>query len=273
MTHRDRKKRGLRRSPLDLAVEKGRLRALGIFLLAAGLWSGLQSAAYAQQVLTFSMVLANKLFIGAIEPSRCRPEEVVGEGGAPASPARVAAYMALCLATSLRENPPSPQEVSPLDARILGGVRLQWRCRAGDEIPTQVGFLAPLPTRGGAEGPAWLGIEGSVNPTATRNDLMRTGDFAYVVSGHPNSILEPAFQIQRPRQRPDIWARVVGKVRCADDGRGMPEAIVDLQLEHTLFPSHRLWRAPALEEPAVQVKEVEQRHFSDLWFLPPIPQP
>ncbi len=225
----------------------------------------------AQQRLTFSIRFENKLFISTIPPAACGAAAVLGPG---AGRVRTAAFMTFCQATSLAENPPTPAIVAPLDARIRGGIDVQWQCQVGNPIPVGQGNMARLATAGGNEGPPALGIKGVVNPIATRNNILANGSFGYVLSGRPNAVVEPAFQLFRARATTDIWNRVTGVISCGVDTRGLPTATVNTTLLATLFPSHKLWYRTPMAAPApILLFNMAQGAFSNLWFLPPVPAP
>ncbi|MEO8112859.1 MAG: hypothetical protein ABI655_00665, partial [Phenylobacterium sp.] len=240
-------------------------------LAAATALAGLAAAPPAGAVVaTFSVRFEDKLFINTIPLASCGPGAVLGFPG-PNYPAQLAAYLTFCKATSLGENPPNGAIVAPLDARIRGGVDVTWRCDT-TALPKPVGptGVAPLAGAGGPEGPLALGLKGIVNVTPVRDQIAANTTFGAVVSGHPNPWVEPLFQAQRLRARPDIWNKLTGAITCGVDGRGMPTSTVNLTLLSTLFPSHRVWyRAPiAAPGPGALIFNVPQGAFSALWFLP-----
>lgn len=230
-----------------------------------------QSQAQAQAVLTFSVRYEDKLFINTIPLASCGARAVLG----PVTTLdALAAYLTFCKATSLGENPPTPAIVAPLDARIRGGADVTWKCQAGNPAPVLLGAVNPLATAGGNEGPVFLGILGVVNPTTARNNILANGTFGYVVSGHPNPLVEPAFQAQRLRANTDIWDKVTGAIICGTDARGLPTSVVTTTLRYTLFPSHKLWfRTPVSNPTTALMFNLPQGAFSNLWFLPPVPAP
>ena len=182
--------------------------------------------------LTFTVKIEDKMFINTVPLAACNPAGIKLIWGI----ADLAAYMAFCKATSLGENPPTPNIVTPLDARIKGGVDLSWKCQTGNPAPF-AGTITALPTAGGNEGPVILGILGVVNPTATRNNINANGSYGYVVSGRPNLIVEPGFQIHKVRLRTNIWDKITGNITCATDARGMPTSRYSYAYTGSLFPS------------------------------------
>jgi hypothetical protein len=229
----------------------------------------------AAKIATFSVRFENKLYIGTIPLAQCDPVGVYGKAGVIANPGLVAAYMAFCAATSATQAtvppPPTGAIVVPLDARIRGGVDVQWRCQAGNPKPLGPTGTAALATAAGVEGP---GINGIVNPTPTRDNIAANGTWGVVVSGHPNPKVEPVFQVLHVRARPDIWQHMTGTVTCGQDAKGNPTSRVNVVLSHTAFPSHRVWyRTPIKAAAAALFFNVAQGAFSNLWALPAIPAP
>jgi len=173
--------------------------------------------------------------------------------------------MTFCQASSLGENPPLPNIVAPLDARIRGGADVRWKCQSGNAAPVLFGGIDPLTTASGT---------GIVNPITTRNNILANGTFGYVLSGHPNPIVEPRFQVHRFRANPDIWDKVTGTITCGTDKNNLPTSRVNTRYTTTLFPSHKLWfRTPAGAAATSILFNRPQGNFSDLWFLPIIPVP
>ena len=240
---------------------------------------GLSFVAYtptasAQVILTFQPKYESKLYINNIPIIDCGPSavRVVGGGAGPATRAKRAAFVVFCRATSLGENPPNGAIVNPLDARIRGEVQLSFRCQVGNPLPLAPTSVTAGPTAGGPEGP---GIVGVVNPPTTRNNLAANGGWGFVLSGHPNRLVEPAFQFFRARANPDIWHKFRATVTCGVDARGLPTATINRTMIRTWFPSHKVWfyAGPATAPPGALVNNRAQRSFGDLWFLPVVPAP
>jgi hypothetical protein len=179
-------------------------------------------------------------------------------------------FAAFCKVTdaSYGENPPRPNAPNPLDARIFGEVEVQWQCQANNPTPVS-GSVTIKNAFGGPEiGP----IFGRVNPIKTRNSIARDGTWSYVVSGHPDPVLEPSFTLFSNRAfgraNTDIWYKQTGKITCRTRGNKISAATA-LTPSYSQFPSHRLWtnRLPA---PLLSVK---QGSFNNLWSLAPVPAP
>jgi hypothetical protein len=228
------------------------------------------------QQLSFRKQIRSKLFIDRIPLASCQPYAAMDLSsflpGIVAN--RVAEYMAFCKVTDLsyQERPATGTE-SPLEARILAKVDLDWTCTAGSAVPSS-GSMTVHPAVGGTEiGP----IAGIVNPMQSRDTLTSNGEFSYVASGHPNPLLEPPFQYFWPRSRTDIWHKVTGKVTCTTDANGVPGSTVSVRIaEATKFPSHRVYLydfvngQPQFERMAAWIP---QQAFSNLWNLSPVGSP
>ncbi len=227
------------------------------------------NTSYAQVTSTFTVRMEDKMFINTVPLAACNPAGL----SAVWTPAGLAAYLAFCKATSLGENPPTPNIVAPLDARIRAGVDLRWQCTAGNPAPFG-GFMVRLATAGGTEGPAFLGIKGIVNPIAIRNNINLNGTYGYVSSGFPNPIVEPGFQVHKIRLRSDIWDKISGSITCGTDNRGLPTSRLSYKLLKSAFPSTKLWiRTPMTAPTSVLRLNVAQGTFDNLWALPAIPAP
>jgi hypothetical protein len=228
------------------------------------------------QQLTFHKQIRSKLFIDRIPLGSCQPyaamDLTVFLPGIVAS--RVAEYMAFCKATDewYREHPATGTE-SPLEARILAKVDLDWTCQAGGTVPSSGSMTVAQPIGGTEVGP----IGGIVNPMQSRESLTSNGEFSFVASGHPNPILEPSFQYFHFRSHPDIWHRVTGKVTCSTDDQGVIGSTVSVQIAAaTKFPSHRVYLYDIVNGQPQQERiaaDLPQQAFSNLWHLPPVGSP
>lgn|GEM_PF-6326766 len=224
------------------------------------------------QVLTFNRQIRTKMFINNIPLNMCDPVGVLGLPTGPTWLARSAAYVALCKRTSLGENPPNGENVSPLDARTLSIVSFRWQCQTGTSVPVNLGQVIPVGSFAGPEGP----FTGVVNPIDTANQILANGTWGFVSSGHPSPFVEPAFQAMRIRFRTNIWHRAAGSMSCGVDGRGNPTTTMNFRLSATHFPSHRSYLYDsAVEPPAFQrvVHNKTQGLFSNLWYLPAVGSP
>ncbi|MBI3896854.1 MAG: hypothetical protein HY308_01000 [Gammaproteobacteria bacterium] len=225
-------------------------------------------------ILTFTPKYESKLFINTIPAADCPASatRVVGAGPGLIAAANRAAFRAFCRATSLGENPPNGAVVNPLDARIRGQVDLSFRCQAGNPLPLAPTAVTPGPTAAGPEAPL---INGIVNAPVARDNLAATGGWGFVLSGHPNPIVEPAFQALAARARSDIWHKFDATVTCGVDARGLPTYTIARTTLYTFFPSHKVWfyAGPATPAPGNLNPNIGQRSFGDLWFLPAIPAP
>ena len=226
--------------------------------------------------LSFRKQIRSKLFIDRIPISLCQPyaalDVTVFFPGLVMS--RVAEYMTFCKVTDLsyQEHPATGTE-SPLEARILAKVDLDWTCTAGAAVPTAGTMSVAQPIGGIEVGP----IAGIVNPMQSRESLTSNGEFSYVASGHPNPVLEPSFQYFHLRSRTDIWHKVTGKVTCTTDAAGVPGSTVEVRIAAaTKFPSHRVYLydivngQPQFERIAASIT---QGAFSNLWHLAPVESP
>lgn len=224
--------------------------------------------------LTFRKDIRSKLFIDRIPLGMCNPSGVLSlilDG-----PGRYAQYMAFCKLTdeSYKERPETGTD-NPLEARVQANVHVSWTCQQGQSRPVS-GSLSAENTIGGAElGP----IFGAPDPTALRDNIAQSGEFAYVTSGRPNLLLEPAFAYFRPRLRPHIWHRVKGTITCSTDSSGQLTSQLDVKFDAvTKFPSHRLYLYnvdqnggnPTFER---MVSWIPQDKFSNLWHLPAVGTP
>jgi len=218
-----------------------------------------------QTTLTFSVPFEDKLFINSIPLGKC---------GAllTATASHFAAFIVLCQATSLAENPPTGALVAPLDARIRSGVDLQWQCKTGNPAPIGLTGVASLAH---AAGPEPLGFVGVVNNPTSRDNIATKGTWGAVFSGHPQQPLpEAAFQSIRTRTTTDIWQHLTGTIACATNNRGLPTSSMKVTLVYTAFPSHKVWyRSPAKAPAAALLFNVPQGLFSALWALPAVPAP
>ena len=219
---------------------------------------------------SFTARLESKLFIGDIgwldcgNPNFINPADYLPG----AFQARRAAYQAFCQATSLGEDPPNGDIHNPLDARIRAGVGIDWTCEAGRSTPLEANITA-IATEGGWEGP----VKGVVNATAIRNNLVQSGTFGYVASGHPHPLVETAFQAFRLRNQPDIWQRITGSVSCDTNASGHPTAVLSTNIMRSPFPSHRLWWKRDANSAPRLLFDQGQGLFSQLWSLPAVPAP
>ena len=217
-------------------------------------------------MLTWSYTLAAKLYIATIPWADCLKASAIA---VPPGPANSAAFVAFCARSPQGENPPTDAAPVPLDARILGAAFGGWKCQANNPAPFG-GSWVPGPTAAGVE---FFGLTGVANPVATRDNINANGSFGMVVSGRPNAVFEPGFQVMRPRLRAQIWDRVTGDIACGTDNRGQPTATVALNATFTKFPSHKIWaHSPAAAAP-VLIFANPQKSFSNLWFLPAVGAP
>jgi hypothetical protein len=230
-------------------------------------------------ILTFKRQLRTKLFIAPIDvvAGECDAYPVVGPPGGPMLLwlARYAAYMTTCIGSNKQysENPLTGAE-SPIEARILAEVDLEWQCEAGRSTPrggtaTATGLI---------HGPGPLGLPGAGPPIDLKETLATNGRYAFVVSGHPNVFAEAMLQVHRPRIRTESWHRVAGRISCATDGLGRVTSSHRLAFSSaTPFPSHRAyWYAypPSGGGPVFASRppiDLRQGPMSLLWRQPAVP--
>jgi DNA-binding beta-propeller fold protein YncE len=215
----------------------------------------------------FTKQIRTKMYIGPISLQDCDP---IGALGFPLSMSdilRQAAYLALCRATNLQENPLTGAVTTPLDARILAIVDLKWACGPNISLPL-AGSITVDRTLVGTE---VLGLSGVLNPVETKNSITSDGRWSFVVSGHPNPVVEVAFQAVKLRLRGDIWHHVQGKITCSTDGKGDPYSASTWFVSGTPFPSHRSYVYSYPGEEFVSVgSTMKQGAFSNLWNLPAV---
>jgi hypothetical protein len=96
--------------------------------------------------------------------------------------------------------------------------------------------------------------------------------FSYQVSGRPNIVAEPAFQLVFPRTNRTIWYRVNGHVSCNANA----EAFVTVDsVQNTAFPSVRVFAtrvSGGVFAPEGKIFERMQGKFTELWRLAAVPR-
>jgi hypothetical protein len=229
--------------------------------------------------VTFRQQLRSKLFIDRVPFSDCNPTAVLSAGRVLLQPSVLAQYMAFCKLTdeSYKERPATGAggDDTVTDARLLAIVPIHWSCVEGQTLPVDAAVGAfPLNAIPGRElGP----IRGVPDRVQVRDDINRTGEFTYVVSGKPAEIFELSFTYFRSRANPHIWHKVKGKVTCSTDSNGNISSDLDVKLDAaTKFPSHRVYLYQEAGIGPLQIKIVvdqKQGKFSNLWHLPPVGTP
>ena len=214
------------------------LLIISLLTFAPNLWAQAQA-------LTFTPRYEGKLFINTIPNVNCAASAMVRFPGAGAAAiARRAAFAVFCLGTPTDvPNPVDGSIMTPLDARIAGGVHFKYQCNVNAPVPIpSAPSIVGAPTAGGVEVDLVLtSIDGVVNPVAPRNQLL-AGKWGYILSGHPAPILEPGFTAAGgARATPDIWQHYNGTVVCGVDNRGLPTSTLTNKVTATSFPSHRVW--------------------------------
>jgi len=251
----------------------------------ASVFAAATSAAGAP-TLTWTVRLESKLFIAPIPPANCATSgfTVLKLPAGPLNPlqqASLGAFYTFCLATSVATSDTAATGaiVVPLDARIRGGADVRFSCTAGTAVPVAPEGLTALQLANGNEGPGGL-LQGVANPTALRDNLLASGNYGWVVSGHPNPKVEPSFAVfigAIARPAVDIWNHFSGTITCGVDSRGLPMFTNTGSLVQTSFPSHRVWQSippvPAAAPVAPPIVYVPQGSFAGLWSLPAVPAP
>lgn len=230
---------------------------------------------YCQEIPTcaaFHRQIRSKMYIAQIELSSCDPQSVLGPPVLTSDYLRLAAYVSFCEATNrfFGEDPKTGDASSPLDARVLSIVDLDWVCDATKTIPV-AGSVSPSTSIGGPEP---LELSGATHPILVEDNITSDGTWEFVSSGRPNPVLEALFQIHWLRLNPDIWHRITGRISCRSDRFGQPDAVVSMRFaEATPFPSHRSYfhDVDTYPETSKIGQTLQQGAFSNLWFLPARP--
>jgi len=214
---------------------------------------------------TFSKEIRTKMYIGPI--GSCDPIGVLGYPTSPLGLARQIAYMTFCKATDrfFGENPPTGEQSTPLNARVLSIVRFIWECQPNRSLPVAI-QITPVASIGGPEP---FGLVGLASPIAAVNQVLVDGTWSFVASGRPAPASEPSFQVHRPRFNFYIWHRVAGSIACGTDGTGAATSSITTRFTNaTRFPSHRSYFHDVNGAFLKQNETILQHQFSNLWFLP-----
>jgi hypothetical protein len=153
------------------------------------------------------------------------------------------------------EAPISP-DPAKMDFRLWSSVKLSATCAGGavaswklGELQTAFGKETVLPAVGKIDYGPFTFVR--LDPLTGISQVL----FSYRISGRPNALTLPTFNLVRPRSCSWIWHEVIGSLTC--EGK---RARLSTAVRGSSFPSHRTWVSNNL------VADLPQGPFEHLWY-------
>jgi len=243
----------------EWAVETTRNRQSQLYLVK-------RSDPLAQPVSAQSFKIEVKSYIAHMDsPDADQVDQNLGFSDADPIPmpisVRSQAYAFMKATDSLFSENPTNGGETPADYRLRSSVTIQPTC-----LGTRVASwsVSPVATNFGTE--SGLPAQGRVDydplavpypDNAGPGQLIVSREFvlvSYEISGMPNPLVLPPFNLIRPRTCPWIWHEVVARIDCAS---GQPT--LSVVVHGSSFPSHRVWVNGHL------VHTTPQGRFEHLW--------